>query len=80
VKAQRLPHTTIVRPGLLERGELARGAEKVFARLLSGVAVGQVARVMVTEAEKWHSGHSSGSTAAEPEVRVYEMKELQQYA
>lgn len=69
-----------MRPGLLERGQLARGAEKVFAKLVSSVAVGQVARVLVDEAEKWHAVHGGGGEATDPQVTVFEMKQLQQYA
>ena len=39
VKAQRFPYASILRPGLLERGELARGMEKAVARLMSSVKV-----------------------------------------
>lgn len=39
VKAQRFPYASILRPGLLERGELARGMEKVVARVMSSVKV-----------------------------------------
>jgi len=35
VKAQRFSYTTIMRPGLLDRGELSRGPEKLFAKLTS---------------------------------------------
>lgn len=39
VKAQRFPYASILRPGLLERGELARGMEKAVARVMSSVKV-----------------------------------------
>lgn len=45
VKAQRFPRSLILRPGMLERGELARGAEKWGMKLLpflSSVPVSQV--------------------------------------
>ena len=41
VKAQRFPYAALLRPGLLERGELARGMEKAVARVMSSVKVRQ---------------------------------------
>lgn len=41
VRAQRFPHAAILRPGLLERGELARGMERAIARVMSSVKVRQ---------------------------------------
>ena len=72
-----------MRPGLLERGELARGLEKLSAKLLSSVAVSQVARVMVLDAERWHEARSAAAAAAagaQPEVKVFEMGDLRKYA
>ena len=79
-KSLHLPYTTIVRPGLLERGELARGLEKLSSKLLSSVAVSQVARVMLADAERWHEARGPAAAGAEPEVKVFEMGDLQNYA
>ena len=84
VTSQRLPYASLWRPGLLERGDLARGGERLFARLLNSVAASQVAHAMVADAERWHAarsaaGASAVGAAAEPLVRIFEMKEIQQY-
>ncbi|GAB4813542.1 hypothetical protein N2152v2_000588 [Parachlorella kessleri] len=76
VKSQAFTYATIARPGLLERGEAARGVEKVFAKLVSSVPVAQVARALVGDAQAFHAAGAAGAAGA---VKVYEMKELQAY-
>ena len=71
-KAQNFPlGVTILRPGMLERGSLARTGEAFIAKLpfLSSVAVADVARVMVADAEGRLAGQEAGT-------RVLEMKEI----
>ncbi|KAI7835557.1 hypothetical protein COHA_010537 [Chlorella ohadii] len=83
VKAQRFPYASILRPGLLERGELARGMEKAVARLMSSVKVSQVAHCMIADAERWHAEQkatASGGAGGEPEVKLFDMKQIQGYA
>lgn len=70
--------STIARPGLLERGDLTRGAERVFARLVSSVPAAGVAAALVRDAERCHAAPAAAGAA--PEVRVLEMKELQAIA
>ena len=72
-----LPNLTFTRPtahppGLLERGDLARGGEGLTARLVPSISVAQVASVMIAEAEKAHKAGGGG-------VAVLEMKALQKY-
>ncbi|KAL4451875.1 hypothetical protein ABPG75_007537 [Micractinium tetrahymenae] len=80
-KAAGFAYTTIMRPGLLERGELARGLEKVVAKVLSSVAVSKVAAVMIADAERWHDARrgGSGEAAGQAAVKVFEMGEIQKY-
>lgn len=42
VKAARFPCATILQPGMLDRGELARGPEKWALKVMSSVPVSQV--------------------------------------
>jgi oxidoreductase len=84
VKAARFPYASILRPGLLERGELARGMEKMVARIMSSVKVSQVAHCMIADAERWHAERAaaagSGGAGGEPEVKLFEMKAIHGFA
>lgn len=42
MKSQGFKFVTIMRPGLLERGDKARGLEKTWAKFMSSVPVSQV--------------------------------------
>ncbi len=42
VKASGFAYATIMRPGLLERGQMARGLEKAVAKVWSSVPVSKV--------------------------------------
>jgi oxidoreductase len=75
VKAQGFALSTIMRPGLMERGALTRGAEKIYAKLVNSVPAAQVAKAMIADAEGFHSGAAS----AEKRVEVFEMKDIQRY-
>lgn len=57
------------RPGMLERGELARGVERLFAKVLSSVPVADVAKVMIADAEQRLAGGATGE-------RVLEMRDI----
>ncbi|PSC69508.1 Oxidoreductase HTATIP2 [Micractinium conductrix] len=78
VKAGNFAYASIWRPGLLERGDLARGPENLYAKLVSSVASSQVAAAMVGDAERWHDARRSGSGAAPP-VKTFEMADIQQW-
>ena len=56
MKAQHFAATFIFRPGLLDRGEKARGVEKVFSKLVSSISVKELARGMIAEAEAGRTG------------------------
>ena len=74
VKSEGFAYTTILRPGFLERGDLARGVENFFSKIVSSVAVSHVAAVMISDAEKFaDSGNNDGG------VEVLSMKEIQDY-
>lgn len=73
VKHQGFDYVSIMRPGLLERGDLARGPEKLYAKLVSSVAASQVAKVMIGDAEK------PNRAAGEGGIKVWSMKEIQSY-
>lgn len=121
VKAARFPRAAILQPGMLDRGDLARGVEKAGMKLpfvpsvpVAQVRCGrlrggmressgcihrlrlalrptarspQVARCMVADAERFLTARAGGggdaagaaAAAAEPEVKVYSMRELQDY-
>ena len=90
VRAQGFPYVTIMRPGLLERGELAnsRGFEKLFKHVIPSVPTSRVAAAMIAEAERYHADHSASNTASntnsttvatEKEVKVWNMKEIQSF-
>eukprot|EP00884_Botryococcus_braunii_P022503 jgi/Botrbrau1/8937/Bobra.0148s0050.1 len=59
VKAAGFPRTSIFRPGLLERGDAARGVEKVFSYILPSIHVRDVARVMILDAENSAAPHGN---------------------
>ena len=77
VKSQGFKYATVARPGLLERGDAARGVEKVFAKLVSSVGVSQVARALVGDAQAFHA--AAGAACPSSPVKVFEMKEIQNY-
>eukprot|EP00386_Alphamonas_edax_P008131 GDKI01026759.1.p1 GENE.GDKI01026759.1~~GDKI01026759.1.p1 ORF type:complete len:251 (-),score=66.13 GDKI01026759.1:189-911(-) len=52
VKSQGMPRTSIFRPGLLDRGDLARGTEKWASYLFRKIDVRHVGQACVREAEK----------------------------
>ena len=56
MKAQGFTATFVFRPGLLERGEKARGVEKLASRLLSSTPVKDIATAMIKEAEAGQTG------------------------
>ncbi len=76
MKSQQLPWTSIFRPGLLARGEdLARGPEKLAARLLSSVQVADLAQVMIADAERV-AAYAKRPPPATAAVCVFEMKDI----
>lgn len=83
VKGVGFRYTTILRPGLLDRGELARGNEKLVLKLMSNVSVAKVAQVMLTDAERFHDARRSGAGGsgeqAQPAVKVLEMAAIQKF-
>jgi hypothetical protein len=56
-----------MRPGLLDRGDKARGLEAWFSYVMPSIKVADVARLMVLDAER----------AGESGTKVFEMKQLQ---
>lgn len=79
VLSERIPATSIFRPGLLDRGDAARGMEKMMFSLglFSSIKVEDVARCMVLDAER----RLGPSSKDEPDGWVvYEMKPLQKAA
>mmetsp|Transcript_7613 Transcript_7613/g.16507 ORF Transcript_7613/g.16507 Transcript_7613/m.16507 type:complete len:84 (+) Transcript_7613:405-656(+) len=52
VKAQGFERVSIFRPGLLDRGDLARGMERFFLRLMPNIKVSQMGRMMVLDASR----------------------------
>lgn len=74
VKAQGFSFVSIMRPGLLERGDLTRGPEKLYGKLMGSVPCSQVAAVMIAEAERFaDSGSSDGG------VKTWTMKDIQSF-
>ena len=69
VKSQHFASTFIFRPGLLDRGDKARGVEKWASKVLNSTSVKDIATAMVLEAEAGHTG-----------VHVYEGSDIGQAA
>ena len=71
MKSQGIDKTSIFRPGLLDRGDKARGLEKMISGVMSSIKVADVAKFMVADAvSRLADSTSSG-------VKVYEMKTMQ---
>ena len=73
MKSQAFSYATFMRPGMLDRGAMARPMEKLFSSMMPSVKASRVAEVMVTDAEKFHSGAAPGG------VKEFSMKDIQQF-
>eukprot|EP00878_Enallax_costatus_P044876 GHUV01053650.1.p1 GENE.GHUV01053650.1~~GHUV01053650.1.p1 ORF type:complete len:209 (+),score=94.39 GHUV01053650.1:36-662(+) len=73
VTSQGFARAAIFRPGMLDRGDKARGIEKIFMPIMGSIRVSDVAKVMIADAEAFKAGKASGTA-------VFEMKALQQAA
>lgn len=74
VKALDFSYLTVVRPGILERGDFTRSAERWALRLLpfmSSISTATLAGVMIEDAVACHEGRRESQP-----VKTYEMKEL----
>ena len=69
VKGQGIAAVSIFRPGLLGRGQKARGVEKVAARFLTSTPAQQVAKAMIQDAE---AAVKAGRTG----VKVFEEQDI----
>lgn len=56
VKAQHFASTYIFRPGLLDRGDKARGVEQWASKFLSAMPVKVIATAMILEAQAGQAG------------------------
>jgi len=72
------PAVTIMRPGLIERGEKARAAEKIYSKIVGSVPASQIASVMIKEAERVHEKvkMEGGGEEAGGEVEIFSMAEI----
>lgn len=61
-----------MRPGFLDRGDLARWVERAGTKVMSSVPVGTVAAAMISDAEAFASG------GGEP-TKVWSMKDLMEF-
>jgi hypothetical protein len=75
VKSAGFAYVTIMRPGLLQRGTLARGMEPIAAKIIPSIPVSHVAAAMIADSLAFHDGKKQGET-----LKVFEMKEMQNYA
>jgi oxidoreductase len=73
IKEQNFSYVTIMRPGLLNRGDLDRSLEKVWGKFMSSVPVSKVAAAMIADAEKFASG---GVGAGDEKVKIWSMNEI----
>ena len=75
VKGHGIPAVSIFRPGLLERGQKARGVEKVAAYLpfLTATSVQQVASAMISDAVDAAKAKRTG-------VQVFEEQDIRKMA
>ncbi|KAL4513506.1 hypothetical protein Ndes2526B_g07557 [Nannochloris sp. 'desiccata'] len=62
---------TIMRPGLLDRGDLDRPLEKVWGKFMSSVPVSKVAAALIADAENFAIGGAS-----DEKVKIWNMKEI----
>jgi len=72
IQDQNFSYVTIMRPGLLERGELDRPLEKVYGKILTSVPVSKVAAVLIADAEKF----AVGSVESNNKVKIWSMKDI----
>jgi hypothetical protein len=64
-------------PGLLDRGDMARGTERFVAKMAPSVTTSQVARTMIADVERWLAARPD--SAAAPQAKVYEMGAIKQF-
>lgn len=76
VKAQSFAYASIFRPGMLDRGDLARPGERLF-KWIGSVPAAQVAAAMVADSERFLA---PGGAAQDGGVRVFEMAEIKKHA
>ena len=74
IKGQHFSLTTIMRPGMLERGDLTRFGEKFGSLFMSTVAVSKVAAAMISDAEKFAAG-----AAGDENVKVWSMADIRKF-
>lgn len=74
MKEAGFPHTSIWRPGLLGRGDKARGVEKMARLLIRPMAVETLALAMVRDAESKIGGE------AEEDAAVFSNKDMRRLA
>ena len=81
VKKQGFATTSIFRPGLLERGDKARGMEKMISAIMSGVKVSDVAKAMLLDAKRALGlGEGGSSSAGAKPVAVFEDRAIRKAA
>jgi hypothetical protein len=77
VTQRAFPHTSIFRPGMLDRGAAARdGLERVACAVLPNTHVSALARAMISVAERT----ASGVVAPSPTPAVYETPDIKDVA
>ena len=78
VIAAGFPAVTIMRPGLIERGEKARAAEKIYSKIVGSVPASQIASVMIKEAERVHEmiKMEGGGGEGGGEVVIFSMADI----
>jgi oxidoreductase len=77
IKEQNFNYVTIMRPGMLDRGDMARFGESFGSKLMSSVPVSTVAAAMIAEAEKYAA--SAGGVAGDEKVKIWSMKDIQHF-
>ena len=79
VEALGFPRTAIWRPGLLDRGDRARGVERVGLALVGGVPVRSLAGAMVAELERQAAAAAPGASGA-PERAAFSDADIRRIA
>jgi len=80
VKKQEFSFTTIVRPGLIDRKDKARGIEKLALKVMPSISSDKIATVMIAEALENIRKVGVGPDSGKPHVSVWSMDDLKKWS
>lgn len=76
LKDMQFPHTSIFRPGFLDRGSKQRFVEKMAKLVMTSIPVATVAKALVIDAENYVRSKKSGDSQNTPSSVTYENAEI----